>query len=111
MKTLLVYVTVPDREQAELIAGTLVEKHLAACCNIIPGISSIYYWQGRVHSDSELLLLIKTTSEKYELLEKEILALHSYDVPEVIAVNIAAGSEKYIKWIQQTVEESDESNS
>jgi periplasmic divalent cation tolerance protein len=111
VKTLLVYVTVADREQAELIAGTLVEKHLAACCNIIPGISSIYYWQGRVNTDSELLLLIKTTSEKYELLEREILALHSYDVPEVIAVKIDAGSEKYIKWIQQTVEESDESNS
>jgi len=109
VETLLVYVTVPDPEQAELIAGKLIEKHLAACCNIIPGISSIYHWQGKIHKDSELLLLIKTTSEKYEMLEKEILALHSYDVPEIIAADITAGSRKYIEWIRQTVEDSDES--
>ncbi len=106
---LLVYVTVPDQDQAKLIAGRLVEKHLAACCNIVPDITSIYYWQGKIQTDSELLLIIKTTSEKYEMLEKEILALHSYDVPEIISTNIISGNSKYIDWIRKTVKDSNES--
>jgi len=95
----LVYCTIPDIKQAEQIARTLVEKRLAACCNIIPGITSFYRWENNVQRDDEVLLLIKTTARRYEQLEKEIKMMHTYSVPEIIATNIELASEAYLDWI------------
>ena len=101
---LLIYCTCPDQALAERIAEALVADRLAACVNIVPGITSIYRWQGEVQHDSELLLLIKTHSECYPALEARIRELHSYELPEIIAVPIQRGSESYLAWLDASVD-------
>ena len=101
---LLVFCTTANVEESEMIARTLVEKKLAACCNIIPAITSIYYWEGEVKESKEALLLIKTTPKMYEQLEKEIKMIHSYSVPEIIAKRIDMGSTAYFDWIHECLE-------
>jgi periplasmic divalent cation tolerance protein len=101
---LLVYCTVANQDEAETIARTLIEKKVAACCNIIPSINSIYCWKGEVEESEESLMLIKTTQKKYEQLEKEIKMIHSYSVPEIIATKLETGSSAYIDWIIECVD-------
>jgi periplasmic divalent cation tolerance protein len=100
----IVLSTAGSVEEARKIAGHLVENQLAACVNIVPQIESIYRWQGKVESSSEWLLLIKTTSGNVSPVEDAIRALHSYDLPECIAIVIDAGSSKYLDWIGDSVE-------
>jgi periplasmic divalent cation tolerance protein len=95
----LVLCTVPDREVGQRIARELVEARLAACVNVLPGIHSTYRWQGAVESGNEALLLIKTTSDRFEALRDWIVANHSYELPEVIAVDVAAGLAAYLDWV------------
>jgi periplasmic divalent cation tolerance protein len=95
----LVFCTCPDEATAERIASALVEEHLAACVNRIPGIASTYRWQGKVCRDNEQLLVIKTTRERFDALRARIIELHPYELPEVIAVDIALGSAPYLDWI------------
>ncbi len=97
---LLVFSTVPDLETGERIATTLVSERLAACVNILPAVTSIYYWQGEVQKDTERLLLIKTSTSGYPPLEKRLLSLHPYELPEIIAVPVKAGLAGYLQWIQ-----------
>jgi periplasmic divalent cation tolerance protein len=97
---IVLYVTVPNGEEAQHIAESLVSERLAACVNIIDGIRSVYWWQGEVHRDSELLMIIKSTKERYEALEERIKQLHSYSTPEVIALSIECGSSDYLKWLR-----------
>jgi len=99
MNAIVAFCTCPDEAVAERIAAALVEEHLAACVNRIPGIISTYCWQGKVHRDNEVLLLIKTTRERFEALRARIIELHPYELPEVIAVDIALGSMPYLDWI------------
>ena len=101
---LMVYCTTEDENEAKSIARTLIEKQLAACCNIVPSISSIYCWKGEVKESTEALLLIKTTQKMYEQLEKEIKMIHSYSVPEIIATGITTGSVAYFDWIYECLE-------
>lgn len=101
---LMVYCTTANVEEAKTIARTVVEKQLAACCNIIPSVSSVYCWKGEVKESSEVLLLIKTTQKMYERLEKEIKMIHSYSVPEIIANQIDTGSAAYFDWIIECLE-------
>ncbi|NOX90594.1 MAG: divalent-cation tolerance protein CutA [Calditrichaeota bacterium] len=102
-KEVVVFCTVSDEAQAESIAQTLVEEKLAACCNIVPHLTSVYFWEGKIQKDSEVLLIIKTLSKVYALLEKRIKELHSYQVPEIIALDIKQGNSDYLKWIHQVV--------
>jgi periplasmic divalent cation tolerance protein len=88
-------------EEAQRIARLLVEKRLAACVNIIPAIRSIYRWQGAVEEATEHMMVIKTRAERYEALQEEIRELHSYSVPEIIALPIEHGSASYLDWIDQ----------
>ena len=99
MTALLCLSTCPDAETAARIARTLVEEHLAACVNRIPGIHSTYRWQGKILDDAEVLLLIKTTRECFEALRARLAGLHPYEVPELIALDIADGSAAYLDWI------------
>ena len=101
---LLVLSTVGDAETAEEIARDVVGKGLAACVNIIPEIRSIYSWKGRIESDAERLLVIKTTGERFEALRATIVRLHPYDVPEVIAVPIERGHTPYLEWLDAACE-------
>mmetsp|Transcript_4429 Transcript_4429/g.7688 ORF Transcript_4429/g.7688 Transcript_4429/m.7688 type:complete len:137 (+) Transcript_4429:398-808(+) len=95
-----VYVTVPSKELGVKIANSLLTDKLAACVNIIPGIESYYWWENKIESDSELLLMIKSRSELLEAITARVVEVHEYDVPEVISVPILGGNEKYLKWIQ-----------
>jgi periplasmic divalent cation tolerance protein len=99
---LIVLVTVPTREVSSRIAHSLISERLAACVNVIPGVESIYRWEGEVTSDSELLLIIKTTDERYVDLEGRVKALHPYATPEVIGFRIERGSEEYLKWLRES---------
>ncbi|MBS0381831.1 MAG: divalent-cation tolerance protein CutA [Proteobacteria bacterium] len=99
MTALLCLSTCPDAETATRIARALVEERLAACVNRVPGIASTYRWQGAVLEDAEVLLLIKTTRERFEALRARLIELHPYEVPELIALDIAAGNPAYLQWI------------
>jgi len=96
---IVVFCTCPDETVAERIAAVLVGEGLAACVNRIAGVASTYRWEGKICRDSEQLLLIKTTRERFDALRERILTLHPYELPEVIAVDIAVGSAPYLAWI------------
>lgn len=98
---LLILSTCPDTETAARIAHALVEERLAACVNRVSGVASTYRWQGEVLEDAEVLLLIKTTRERFEALRARLLELHPYDVPELIALDIVGGHTPYLDWIAQ----------
>ena len=91
--------TVARAEDAERIGRALVERGLAACVNVVPGLVSIYRWQGQLESQEERLLLIKTRAERFEALREALVALHPYEVPEVVALPIAAGHAPYLAWL------------
>jgi len=98
-QALLVLTNVPDLECAQLVARTLIESRLAACVNLLPAVQSIYRWQGQIEEATEITLLIKTTSQQVDSLQKAIVKLHPYDVPEIIATPIVAGYAPYLQWI------------
>ena len=99
----IVLSTAGSEEEARRIALHLVENQLAACVNIVPQIESVYRWQGNVESSREWLLLIKTTAEKFKIVRDAIRELHSYDLPECIAIAIEDGSAQYLEWIGESV--------
>ncbi len=96
---LVVLVTAPSAEEAAAIARAVVGERLAACGNVVPAIRSIYRWEGELHDDAEALLVLKTTRGRFEALRDRVLALHPYDVPEVVALPVEAGSAAYLAWI------------
>lgn len=96
----LAITTCPNAEVADSIASALVEERLAACVNILPGAHSIYEWQGKLHKDEELVLLIKSRSDKLNALEARLLELHPYELPELIAVSVTEGLAPYLSWIE-----------
>lgn len=101
MQALLVLCTCPTSEIAERIAHSLVEQRLAACVSLSSPMQSIYRWQGRVEKSNEVLLLIKTQATRLEALKEHILALHPYELPEILAVEANLGLEPYLAWIGQ----------
>ena len=100
---LLCYCTCPDAASGQALADALVGEGLAACVNRLPGISSTYRWQGKVVTDSEELLLIKTTETRFAALKERVLALHPYELPELIAVPVAKGHAAYLDWVRASV--------
>jgi periplasmic divalent cation tolerance protein len=104
MENVVVFITAPNEEEAAGIARTLVEEKLAACVNIILGIRSIYSWEGRVEDDTEMLLIVKTREALFDRLAARVKELHSYTVPEVIAVPLAKGLKDYTDWIGNVTE-------
>jgi periplasmic divalent cation tolerance protein len=95
--------TAGSEDEARKVAQHLMEHQLAACVNILPGMESIYRWQGKVESAREWLLLIKTTAEKFPAVRDAIRQVHSYELPECIAIAIEDGSEQYLQWIGDCV--------
>lgn len=98
---LVVLSTFPDAAAARAVAGTLVSGHLAACVNILPGVESIYRWQGKLETGAEVLAVIKTTAERYASLEARLRELHPYEVPEVVALPVSAVAENYLRWVSE----------
>ncbi|ATZ73517.1 divalent-cation tolerance protein CutA [Idiomarina sp. X4] len=99
----LFYCTTDSQSSANELAVSVVEQQLAACVNIIPGITSVYHWDNEIQHDQEWLLLIKTTDEMSEPLKDAILKAHPYDSPELISVNVTDGLPDYLQWVQDTV--------
>ncbi len=98
---LITLCTCPSQTVAEEIASALVEQGVAACINIIPAITSIYKWQGRLERSDEVLMLIKTDRSRYPDLEQALTALHPYELPEIIAVPVEQGLAGYLNWVTQ----------
>ncbi len=96
---LLVLTNLPDTASAQSLARALVESRLAACVNLMPGVQSIYHWQGAIEQTSEVTLMIKTTQRHYAQLQQAIVGAHPYEVPEVIALSVADGHLPYLHWV------------
>jgi periplasmic divalent cation tolerance protein len=99
----VVLTTAPSIEVAERIAGALVEERLAACATVVPGVVSIYRWEGALRREGEVLVVLKTTGERVESLRSRVVELHPYDVPEVLALGVQAGHEPYLAWVRDEV--------
>ena len=99
METLLVITNCPDEESANAIALAVIETGLAACVNILPRVQSVYRWQGKVESTSEIPLFFKLTAANYPALESKIRELHPYELPEIIALPISHGLPAYLNWV------------
>ena len=99
----VVLCTFPDVERARAIAAVLVERRLAACVNLLPGVESIYRWQGKLEQAAETLAIFKTTAIGYPEFERELATLHPYDVPEIVAVAPEAVAETYAGWVFNNV--------
>ncbi len=100
---IIVICTSPSAKISIQIAEECIKKRIAACCNIVPGITSVYEWQGKIEKSDEQLLILKSTEENFKALENTINSLHPYDVPEIISLKISNGNEPYLKWIKQTI--------
>jgi len=99
----LVLVTAPDLKAARTLARAALASRLAACANLLPGIESHYWWQGKVESSGEVLLILKTTRTKLLALKQLILARHPYDTPEFVALSLDTGSKRYLDWLAASV--------
>lgn len=100
---LVVLVTAPSESFALELGRALVDERLAACVNVVPGLTSIYLWEGRREETAEALLLIKTWSEGYAALQRRILQLHPYSVPEVLGLPVAEGAPAYVRWVRESI--------
>ncbi|XWS21427.1 hypothetical protein CRYUN_Cryun30bG0054100 [Craigia yunnanensis] len=102
VQSIVVYVTVPNREAGRKLAESIVKEKLAACVNIVPGLESVYLWEGKINTDPEELLIIKTRQSLLGALTEHVKANHEYDVPEVIALPITGGSPQYLEWLKNS---------
>ena len=99
----LIMVTCASQEEARKISGRLLAKRLVACANILPKMASRFWWKGKLDSAAEILVTMKTVRSNFKKIEAEIKRVHSYEVPEIIAVPIVAGSRDYLNWISRTI--------
>ena len=99
MGAIVVMTSVGDEEQALLIARELVARRLAACVNVLPGVRSVYRWQGKICRDTEFLLIVKTLESEYPAVEAAIQELHGYELPEILAFKVCRGEPKFLDWI------------
>ena len=102
-ETLVCFCTCPSTAVAETLATGLVEAGLAACVNLLPGVRSIYRWQGKVETADEVMLWAKTSRRHYPALERQLREAHPYELPEIIAVSITTGSDAYLQWIKDSL--------
>lgn len=106
MKLLLVLVTFPDAEKARQIGTTMIESQLAACVNLVPGVESIYRWEGKIETSQEVLAIFKTTQEAWPAFEQRLKELHPYQVPEIVALAPEQVSAAYAEWVGESVKNS-----
>jgi periplasmic divalent cation tolerance protein len=101
MSAHLCFCTCPDAEVAQRIADALVEERLAACVSVLPGLRSVYRWQGAIQREDEVLLLVKTTRDQVEPLTARVASLHPYELPELVSVEVAGGLAAYLQWVEE----------
>jgi periplasmic divalent cation tolerance protein len=99
----VIFVTGPEANTLQSLGRVLVEEGLAACVNVLPGITSVYRWEGETREDQEALALIKTTEDRVDATRLRVMELHPYDVPEFIAMEVAEGSSAYLRWVRESV--------
>lgn len=99
---IVVFITAPNREEAARLAELLVGARLAACVQILPEMESVYRWEGKIERQSEFLMLAKSTRDKFEQLEREVRAIHSYETPEIVALPVSEISDPYLKWLEES---------
>jgi len=99
----VVLVTAPTTAEAESIARMLLERRLIACANILSGVASLFWWQGKIDRAEEVLLVMKTRQDRLDEVTAAVIEAHSYDVPEVVALPISGGSEAYLRWIDESL--------
>lgn len=104
MEANIIFTTVPDKTTGERIANHLVEHELAACVNILPKMNSIYQWKGKIHNESEYLMMIKTLKKLNMISFEAIKAIHPYEVPEIISIDITDSDTEYLNWIEKSVQ-------
>ena len=102
---LIVHITAGSQEEAERIGRTLVEERLAACANVIPGVTSIYTWEGKTCRESEFLIEAKTVADRFDALARRVREVHSYDVPEIVAFRVERGLPEYLDWVSGSTSE------
>ncbi|MCK4548033.1 MAG: divalent-cation tolerance protein CutA [Candidatus Eisenbacteria sp.] len=102
--TVVVFVTASSDEEAETIARAVVEERLVACANVVPGVTALFRWQGKIERESEVLIIMKTRGLLLEGLIARVKDLHSYETPEIIAVPIVGGSREYLDWVKEETE-------
>jgi periplasmic divalent cation tolerance protein len=102
-QAIAVFITASSRTEANSLADMLVDKNLAACVQILPEMQSVYRWQGKVEVQREFLLIAKTLSSQFKELESEVIKLHSYETPEIIALPVTAGSAPYLEWLSANI--------
>ncbi len=100
---IVLFITTPATEEAQRISRALLEQRKAACVNIVPRVSSLFWWQGKIDSARESLLIVKTTASQLNELVTLVKEIHSYDVPEIIAIPIVGGNQDYLEWIGKEV--------
>ena len=100
-KFIVILCTISSQDEAKRIAKEIVKKRLAACVNIFEGITSIYEWKGEICTDNECLMIIKTKEELFDEIKREIVALHPYEIPEIISLAVKDGLESYLNWIKE----------
>lgn len=103
--SIVVYVTVPNKEEGKKLAQSIIKEKLAGCVNRVPGIESIYWWNDKIETDAEELLIIKTRQSLLEALTAHVKANHPYEVPEVISLPISGGNHDYLKWLKENTRE------
>jgi periplasmic divalent cation tolerance protein len=99
----VIFITASSRTEARRIARALLERRLVACANIVPGVESHYWWNGKLDHAREWLLVVKTRRSRFRAVERAVKALHSYQVPEIVALPLAAGQADYLRWIDASV--------
>lgn len=107
-KPCMVFVTTGDRGEAERIAAALVKWKMAACVSILPGVESTFWWQGKIDTAPEFLLMIKTTMDRYPDVDAAVREYHSYKVPEIVALPIEAGHAPYLRWLAESTHPNEE---
>lgn len=101
----LLYITTRDRDEALRIARALVKERLAACANVLPGMTSVYEWQGELQEDSECVLILKTREELAPAARERVAALHSYELPCILTLPVSGGNAGYLAWIEAGTEQ------
>jgi periplasmic divalent cation tolerance protein len=101
---IVVLTTAPSQEVADTIAETLVEERLVACANLVPGVTSVFRWKGQVFRDSEILVVLKTTTAQLGPLRRRLVELHPYELPEMLALDVRGGHGPYLEWVRAEVE-------
>jgi periplasmic divalent cation tolerance protein len=104
MSYLIVFMTAPNREEAVKIVRILLEEKLIACGNIVDPVSSLFWWQGKIEEEKEILVIMKSNEKLFKKLSERVTELHSYDVPEILALPIVDGSSSYLDWLKGCLE-------